>query len=66
VTKIYTVWPADKTGNPGGDWRQMKRWLVLDVTAGIDAAEIVHGPVSRSEALDHELKLRGAQREAAQ
>lgn len=62
---IFTVWPAGHDGQPGGDWRQMKRWLVLDVTAGIDAAEIVAGPMSRTDALDHELKLRVRQQEAS-
>lgn len=56
--KIYTVWPADKDGRPGGSWRQSKRWLVLDVTNGIEAALIVAGPMPRHDALDHELLLR--------
>jgi hypothetical protein len=56
--KIYTIWPADKNGNPGGSWRQMKRWLVLDVTNGMDDIRRVFGPVSREEALAEELRLR--------
>lgn len=59
--KIYTIWPSDKDGNPGGRWGQSTRWLVLDVTAGVDRASIVHGPVPRAEALAKELELRGAQ-----
>lgn len=59
--RIYTIWPSDKDGNPGGRWGQSLRWLVLDVTAGVDRASIVHGPVPRAEALRKELELRGAQ-----
>lgn len=59
--RIYTIWPSDKDGNPGGRWGQQRNWLVLDVTAGIDRATIVHGPVPRPEALRKELELRGAQ-----
>jgi len=60
--RIYTIWPADKFSKPGGDWRQWKRWLVLDVTDGINSALIVYGPVPRDEALREELRLRAAER----
>ncbi len=56
--RIYTIWPARKDGKPGGSWRQAGRWLVLDVTRGLDDVEIVYGPASRSAALDEELRLR--------
>jgi hypothetical protein len=55
---IYIIWPADKHGRPGGSWRQDKRWLVLDVTDGLDAFEVVAGPMTRGEALDESLRLR--------
>ena len=61
MTRIYTIWPADKDGMPATSsqaWRQSTRWLVLDVTDGLDAAYIVEGPVSRWEALRRELELR--------
>jgi hypothetical protein len=61
VSRVYTIWPADKKGLPAGGagaWRQERRWLVLDVTEGLDAASVVEGPVPRREALRRELKLR--------
>jgi hypothetical protein len=61
MSRIYTVWPADKEGVPAsssGAWRQDRRWLVLDVTDGLDAARIVEGPVSRWTALRRELEIR--------
>jgi hypothetical protein len=59
--RIYTIWPADREGNPAttqGAWRQSRRWLVLDVTDGLDAARVVEGPVSRWTALRRELEVR--------
>jgi len=61
VTRIYTIWPADREGMPSSSsnaWRQQTRWLVLDVSDGLDAAHIVEGPVSRAAALQRELELR--------
>jgi len=60
-SRIYTIWPADREGNPAttqGAWRQSRRWLVLDVTDGLDAARVVEGPVSRWTALRRELEVR--------
>lgn len=47
---IFTIWPATKDGNHGGDWQQSKRWLVLDVSRGMEASEIVAGPMTRGVA----------------
>jgi hypothetical protein len=61
VTRVYTIWPADKQGLPASTssaWRQDRRWLVLDVSEGLDAARIVEGPVSRWTALQRELEIR--------
>lgn len=61
MTRVYTIWPANKDGLPAstpGAWRQSRRWLVLDVTEGLDAARIVEGPVSRWTALHRELEIR--------
>lgn len=61
MTRIYTIWPADKEGLPAASssaWRQSRRWLVLDVTEGLDAARVVEGPVSRWTALHRELEIR--------
>jgi hypothetical protein len=61
MTRIYTIWPADKEGLPAassGAWSQSRRWLVLDVTEGLDAARVVEGPVSRWTALRRELEIR--------
>ena len=61
MTRIYTIWPADRKGMPtssSGAWRQDRRWLVLDVTDGLDAVHVVEGPVSRATALRRELELR--------
>lgn len=66
---VYTIWPADKEGNPAsgsGAWRQTRRWLVLDVTDGIDAAKLVAGPITREAALKRELELRVEQRSKVQ
>lgn len=63
--RIYTIWPADKEGMPtstSGAWHQTRRWLVLDVTDGLDAARVVEGPVPRQEALRRELELRATAR----
>lgn len=65
MSVIYTIWPADKDGLPtsaAGAWRQDRRWLVLDVTEGLEAARIVEGPVSRWTALHRELELRAVAR----
>lgn len=59
--RVFTIWPADREGLPtstSGAWRQTRRWLVLDVTDGLDNAHVVEGPVSRQEALRRELELR--------
>ncbi len=59
--RLYTIWPSDREGMPAatsGAWRQSRRWLVLDVTDGLDAARVVEGPVSREAALHRELELR--------
>ena len=69
MTRVYTIWPADKEGRPAsspGAWRQERRWLVLDVTDGLDAACVVEGPVSRWEALRRELELRALARSKIQ
>lgn len=61
MTRVFTIWPSDKDGSPASSssaWRQDRRWLVLDVTDGIDAAVIVEGPVTRWVALRRELELR--------
>ena len=61
MSRIYTIWPATREGTPAASssaWRQERRWLVLDVTDGMDAARVVEGPVSRWEALRRELELR--------
>lgn len=66
MSRVYTIWPADKEGHPtssSGAWRQTRRWLVLDVTDGLDAARVVEGPVCRQEALRRELELRAVARE---
>lgn len=63
--KVFTIWPANKDGSPAtssGAWRQEVRWLVLDVTNGLDNAKLVHGPVRRDQALSEELRLRVEQR----
>ena len=61
MTRVYTIWPADREGMPAASscaWRQTTSWLVLDVSDGLDAAHIVEGPVSRETALRRELELR--------
>lgn len=66
--RVFTIWPADKEGFPAassGAWRQSRRWLVLDVTDGLDAVHVVEGPVSRQEALRRELELRATARASA-
>lgn len=69
MTRVYTIWPADKEGLPTAStsaWRQDRHWLVLDVSEGLDAAHIVEGPVSRWEALRRELELRAIAKETAE
>lgn len=64
--RVYTIWPADREGLPASSasaWRQDRRWLVLDVTEGLDAAHVVEGPVSRWTALSRELELRAIARQ---
>jgi hypothetical protein len=64
---IYTIWPATKEGEPASSshaWRQASRWLVLDVTGGLDDAHIMAGPITRSAALKRELELRVEARKA--
>ena len=68
MTRVYTIWPADREGMPvasSSAWRQTTRWLVLDVSDGLDAAHIVEGPVSREIALRRELELRVIARQTA-
>lgn len=68
MTRVYTIWPADREGLPAASssaWRQERRWLVLDVTDGLDAAHVVEGPVSRWEALRRELELRAIAQQTA-
>lgn len=60
VTRLYTIWPADREGVPAtssGAWHQDRHWLVLDITDGMDQATIVEGPVSHETALQRELEL---------
>ena len=67
MNRIYTIWPADREGLPAsssGAWRQDRRWLVLDVTDGLDDAHVVEGPASRWTALHRELELRVTARTA--
>lgn len=66
MTRVYTIWPSDKDGLPATKstaWQQTRRWLVLDVTDGLDAARVVEGPVSRETALRRELELRARERD---
>jgi len=59
--RVYTIWPANREGviaTSSGAWRQDRYWLVLDVTDGIESAQIVEGPVERATALRRELELR--------
>jgi hypothetical protein len=61
VKAVYTIWPADRNGMPATTaeaWHQESRWLVLDITEGLDAAHVVEGPVCRSTALRRELEIR--------
>jgi hypothetical protein len=66
VTRVFTIWPADRDGVPAssaGAWRQDRHWLVLDITGG-DMC-IVEGPVTREVALRRELELRASARQIA-
>jgi len=66
VTRVFTIWPADREGIPAkssGAWRQDRNWLVLDITGGDTC--VVEGPVSRWEALRRELELRASARSTA-
>ena len=68
MTRIYTIWPSDRDGMPASSssaWRQEVRWLVLDVSDGLDAAHVVEGSVSRATALRRELELRVIARQTA-
>ncbi|HSX22419.1 MAG TPA: hypothetical protein VLE97_06540 [Gaiellaceae bacterium] len=68
MTRVYTIWPADRQGMPAScssAWRQEKSWVVLDISDGIDAAHVVEGPVSRQEACKRELELRAIARRTA-
>jgi hypothetical protein len=62
VTRVFTIWPADKQGQPasGSAWRQERDWLVLDITEGLTEWRIVEGPVTKAVALQRELELRAA------
>lgn len=65
MTRVYTIWPANREGVPAtstGAWRQNRHWLVLDVTGGDTC--VVEGPVSRRTALRRELELRATARSA--
>ena len=65
MTRVYTIWPANREGVPAtssGAWRQDRHWLVLDVTGG--DTYVVEGPVSRWTALRRELELRASARAA--
>ena len=65
MSRVYTIWPADREGNPArgsSAWRQEARWLVLDITDGVDDPHVVEGPVSRQEALKRELEIRAVDR----
>jgi hypothetical protein len=66
VTRVYTIWPADRDGQPASGtaaWHQESRWLVLDITGG--DTHVVEGPVSRAIALRRELELRAVARQTA-
>lgn len=68
MKRVYTIWPADREGMPASTasaWRQEARWLVLDVSDGLDAAHVVEGPVSRETALRRELEVRAIARATA-
>jgi hypothetical protein len=61
VSRLYTIWPADREGLPASSptaWQQDRHWIVLDITDGLDSAHVVEGPVSRWEALRRELEIR--------
>lgn len=57
-TVIYGLWPAKTDGTPGHNWDQRTRWLVLDM--GAEPVKVLHGPVSRAEALAWQAKRRVA------
>lgn len=59
---ITTIWPARKDWKPGGSWRQDRRWLVLDVTRGLDQAVVLQRCPNRAEACAISLLLRGSRR----
>lgn len=66
--RVYTIWPADHDGLPASvssAWQQDRRWLVLDITDGMEDAHIVEGPVSRQEACRRELEIRARDRQTA-
>lgn len=52
--KIITIWPE---GSGQSAWRQLQRWMVLDVTAGIDRA-LVLARGTRSDMLEESMRLR--------
>ena len=67
MTRVFTIWPADKQGQPASgaaSWRQERDWLVLDITEGLSAWRIVEGPVTKWVALQRELELRATHRKA--
>lgn len=57
---VYAIWPARPDWQPGGNWRQVKRWLVLDVSRGLKNAVVVHRCEDRNEACTRELEQRRA------
>ena len=61
MTRVYTIWPANREGVPAtapGAWQQDRHWIVLDITEGMGRSLVVEGPVSRETALRRELELR--------
>jgi hypothetical protein len=66
--RMYTIWPADRDGLPArfeSTWQQDARWLVLDITDGLDHAHVVEGPVSRDVAIRREREVRAVAKAAA-
>lgn len=60
MKRITAIWPARRDGQPGGSWRQVKRWLVLDVSHGLDQAIILERCADRDAACRRSLELRAA------
>jgi hypothetical protein len=65
--RVYTIWPADRDDLPArfeSAWQQDARWLVLDITDGLDHAHVVEGPVSREIAIRREREVRAVAKAA--